>query len=502
MSQLKRPNERLPATPGRFAAYARATALFVGRHARARGCYGALLWALACSSGPKLEQPTQSTASAPSQPAGDVSNLPGTPGKQAGAAKGIPPSAAVPPEDPAPPPSAPPTDVEKALAYDPKDPLGDLEAADALDKLGQPAQNDATPPKGGCVLIDAGRRVWPAAGPAAIASVGRGFVIAGYAPRDGREQLFVVQLAADGRPKPVTAFDVQPPHPRARVAPPGLSVRDDNDVTVALIDGDGTLWARRLRMGPGGGGSAVEIARGADTRFAPALTHSEARELIAWTTGSTPMRTQLAVLSNTGAVASKRDITPESMGAAAPTFVVGASPPSLLMVDARQGMSPLVRVDLSSDGTPSPPKVVLPLSTVSIPPALVAASASVGTYVGYLGFGSAATSAVGLVAIEPIVGSPSPLVPGTGYGVLHVAAASAPRALLFAADAPTAPAKDAPREIHVHVVGKSGAGVATVIVGHGGATNAAIARDDTGTVAVAFTTGSGVYVARLRCDDQ
>jgi hypothetical protein len=432
-----------------------------------------------------------------------VTDLPGTPpAKAAGAAKNVPPSA-VPPEEPPPPAGPTPTDVvEKALAYDPKDPLGDLEAADALDKLGQTAQSDAKAPKNGCVLIDAGRRVWPASGPAAIASVGKGFVVAGYAPRDGREQLFVVQLGVDGRPKPVTAFDVQPPHPRARTAPPGLSARDDNDVTVALVDGDGTLWARRLRMGPGGGGSAIEIARGVDTRFAPALTHSEARELIAWTTGSTPMHTQLAVLTNAGTIASKRDLTPESMGAAAPTFVSGASPPSLLMVDARQGMSPLLRVDLGSDGTPSASKVVLPLSTVSTPTALVAASASIGTYVGYLGVGSAATSAVGLVAIEPLVGSPTPLVPGTGYGSLHVSATAAPRALLFAADAPTAPAKDAPREIHVQVIGKSGPGLATVIAGQGGAANATIARDDTGIVAVAFSSGSGVYVARLRCDDQ
>jgi hypothetical protein len=457
---------------------------------------------VACGSGPQLEQPPHSSGSGRVTPTGAVSSLPGTPAKPAGSAKGIPPATALPPNDPEPPKAAAPTDIERALAYDPKDPLADLEAADALDKLGQPAQNDSAPPKGGCVLVDAGRRVWPATGPAAIISLGRGFVVAGYAPRDGREQLFVVQIDAEGRPKPVTAFDVQPPHPRARLAPPGLSARDDNDVTVALVDGAGTLWARRLRMGPGGGGTAVEVARGVDTRFAPAVTHSEARELIAWTTGSTPMRTHLATLASTGIVSARHDLTPEAMGAAAPAFVSGSSPPSLLMVDARQGMSPLLNVDLGSDGTPKPAKVVLPLSTVSTPPVIVGASASIGAYVGYTGVGSAATSAVGLVAIEPLVGSPSALVPGTGYGLLHVAATTAPRALLFAADAPTAPAKDAPREIHVHVIGKNGPGTALVIKGHGGASHASIARDGAGTVGVAFNSSSGVYVARLRCDDR
>jgi hypothetical protein len=40
-----------------------------------------------------------------------------------------------------------------------------------------------------------------------------------------------------------------------------------------------------------------------------------------------------------------------------------------------------------------------------------------------------------------------------------------------------------------------------VLQGHGGAANAAIARDDDGNVGVAFSSDTGVYVARLRCDD-
>ncbi|HMI93444.1 MAG TPA: hypothetical protein VK509_18860, partial [Polyangiales bacterium] len=161
----------------------------------------------ACGSGPQVEQPPRSTGNGRVAPTQSASGLPGSPATPAGSAKGIPPATALAPADPEPPAPAAPTDVERALAYDPKDPLGDLEAADALDKLGQPAQNDSAPPKGGCVLIDAGRRVWPATGPAAITAIGRGFVVAGYAPRDGREQLFVVQIDAEGRPTPVTAFD-------------------------------------------------------------------------------------------------------------------------------------------------------------------------------------------------------------------------------------------------------------------------------------------------------
>jgi hypothetical protein len=138
---------------------------------------------------------------------------------------------------------------------------------------------------------------------------------------------------------------------------------------------------------------------------------------------------------------------------------------------------------------------------IATPPELAAASSSVGTYVAFAGLGSAATSAVGLVSIAPIAGKPEPLVKGTAYGQLHLSAASAPRAVLVAADAPMQPGKDPPREIHVHVIGIKGTGPAAVIRGPGSATHAALARDDAGSVGVAFSSAAGVYVAQLRCDD-
>jgi hypothetical protein len=281
-----------------------------------------------------------------------------------------------------------------------------------------------------------------------------------------------------------------------------LGARDDSAVMLATVDGAGKLSARSLRMGPGGGGAKQELASGVDTRFAPAVAHSETRSLVAYTTASTPMRARLIVLSNTGSVVGTHDVTPESMGAAAATFVHGASPPALLAVDAREGLSPLLRVDLASDGTPKPAAVVLPLSTVSVPPRLSGASASIGTHVLYTGMGSAATSAVGLVAIDPIVGRPAAFVPGTGYGALHVATASAPAAVVLAAEAPTAPAKDAPREIHVALVTRKGQSKDLVLPAPGGATHTSLARDAHGTVAVAWSAPSGVFVARLRCDDE
>jgi hypothetical protein len=132
---------------------------------------------------------------------------------------------------------------------------------------------------------------------------------------------------------------------------------------------------------------------------------------------------------------------------------------------------------------------------------LAAAAGSVGTYVAFTGLGSAATSAVGLVALAPITGSPSTMIAGTAYGPLYVAATNAPRALLFAADAPTQPGKDPPHEIRVQAIGITGPGPAAVIKGAGSAAHAGIARTAEGEVGVVFSAESGVYVARLHCDD-
>lgn len=416
-------------------------------------------------------------------------------------------------------------DVERALAYDPADPLGDLKSADELDKYAQGAEtSDAKPEQGRCVVVDAGRRVWPAPGPASIASVGHGFVVAGYAMREGREQLFTVHVPERGLPQPMGAFEIDPPYPRERSAPPGLAARDESDVAVAFADGKGKLSLRRLRVGGGGGGGGapLELAVNVDTRFEPAVTHSPERTLVAWTVGSTPMRAQLAVISGAGEVVARHDLTPASMGASAPSFVSGANPPVLVAIDARAGFSPILRIDIGADGTPHPATVALPVSMVATPPELAAASSSIGTYVAYTGVGSAATSAIGLVAIEPIAGKPEAFVKGTGYGPLHLAAVATPRGVLVAADAPATPepgakgaapqlaakgamlpgaSKIGPREIHVRLIGLQGPGPQTVLRGPGGASHAAIARDDAGNVGVAFSSSSGVYVARLRCDD-
>jgi ATP-dependent DNA helicase DinG len=399
--------------------------------------------------------------------------------------------------------------VQRALAYQPDDPLGELESADALDRIAgtHPTLRPGSgkPKPGACVVIEPAQRIWPSAGPSAIASVGQSFVVAGYAVRAGKEQLFVVRATLGAKPEPITAFDVDPPYPRQRSAAPGLSARAENDISVAFVNATGQLWVRRLRMGRAGHGAAIELASGVDTRLAPAVAHRQERTLVAWTAATTPMHTWLALISNDDAVLSRTDLTPSSMGASAPAFVAGASPPALVAVDARNGMSPILRIDLASDGSPGKAKVAVPVSMVSSPPRLAAGVSSAGSFVAYTGLGAAATSAVGLVAIDEPAARPITLVPGTAYGSLHVAAASSPQALYFAVDAPVTGGKgtagrDPLREVRVHVLGQRGLGAATSIRGPGSSTRPSIALSREGNVAVSFTTETGVYVAHLRCD--
>ena len=87
---------------------------------------------------------------------------------------------------------------------------------------------------------------------------------------------------------------------------------------------------------------------------------------------------------------------------------------------------------------------------------------------GFTALGSAATSAVGLLRIEPGTGPVQALVRGTGYGRLQVDAAAGPRALVFAADAPRQKGARDEREVRVRQVDDRGMGPQLVLRGPDG----------------------------------
>jgi hypothetical protein len=416
------------------------------------------------------------------------------------------PAGARPRREVAPPPLIAPTvanpQVAEALRYDPADPLANLESADVLDRALRTKNKPAAKvPARGCATTEDPRAVWSEPGVATVAANGGDFIVAGYAARGGEERLFVVRVAASGKLEPVATEKLAVPHPGKRVAGPGLAADPAQGVTVAFTDGAGKLQMQQLR-GSRGAGATRTLGSGVDTRFEPAVAYARRGALIAYTLGSTPMRSMLVRLDPQGQAISTHDITPAAMGAAAPAFVVGASPLMLVTADARSGMSPIARVALDSEGNPGTPEVAVPVGMMSQPPELAAAQSGAGTFIGYTGVGSAATSAVGMVKVLPKVGAPEPLVKGTAYGALHIDAAASSGAVYFAADAPVTVGKEPKHEIRIVRVDGQGAGpVLQIAASAGDATHAAIARGDDGTLAVVFSAQDGVYLARVRCAD-
>lgn len=361
-----------------------------------------------------------------------------------------------------------------------------------------------TPPARGCIATAEPVRVWPREGPAAITTHGHAFFVAGIAPSESgaAEELFVVRVAPGEPPTPIGTLALVTAGLEERIAPPAITAVDATDVAVALVDAGRTLRAGRVSVSPPAGRiSLADIATGADNRIAPAARAIGRRVAVAYTDSSgTPMRVKLVLLGAGGRAEPARDLTPPSMGASAPAFVDGLDTPALVFVDARDAISPIVRVTLSSEGVPSPAEVVVPVGIMCTPPELAAAFSPGGAWIGYTVIGNLASTAVGLVRLDRNSGAPTALVPGTAYSPLHVAAVAAPDAVLFAADAPTGPGRDPPHEIHVRRVDAEGAGPELVLRGPDGtAAHAAIARRDDGTVAIAFSAASGVYVQTARC---
>jgi hypothetical protein len=421
-----------------------------------------------------------------------------------------PPSAApapAPSAAPAPAPSAAPTParnplLDEALRYDPADPLSNLETADVLDRgaaRGGGARKLVVPARG-CALVEEPRRVWPKQGIAALAGVADGFVIAGYTRGGGGEQVFVVHITASGKLEPVATVPLDVPHPGERVAPPGLAGDGMRGVVIAYVDGAGTLFSQVLRVGAAhGGGAASSLATGVDTRFTPAVDFSKRGALIAYTLGTTPMRSMLVRLGPKGDVLATHDVTPPAMGAAAPTFLRG-NELALITADPRNGLSPIARTPLDLEGKPGTAEVAAPVGMMSQPPQLAAAQADFGAYVTYAGLGSAATSAIGLVKIAPKAASPEAFIKGTAYGALHSAALGLRGAIVIAADAPLTAGKDPKHELQIALLDAKGRGPTLRLnAPSGDATHVALASDEDDRVGVSFSAPDGVYFATLRC---
>jgi len=465
--------------------------------------------ALACG---RSSRPDESTNTPDRAATGEhASGLVGPARAQADAPRAVP-LPSVPSVPSGPPPvaleKAPPvgSSVEEALRYDPADPLSNLEAADVLDRGASrktPARQIVVPARG-CAVADEPRRVWSKPGIASVAAFGGGYVLAGYTRTGASEQVFVVHVTERGKLEPVATLPLSVPHPRERVAAPGLAASLGHGVTVAYIDGAGELYAQTLRVGDAhGGGAAKQLAKGVDTRFTPAVQYSKRGPLIAYTLGTTPMRSFLVRIDPKGDVIGTHDVTPISMGAAAPAFIDGGIPATLLTADPRSGMSPIARSRLDDEGKPTPAEVLVPVSMMSQPPQLSAAQSATGAYVLFSGFGSAATSAVGLVRVAPTVTAPEAFIKGTSYGVLSHAAVSLPSAVVIAATAPLTPGKQPKHDVQFALLDAKGQGPQLhVALASGDVTHVSLASGVQDQVGFAVSAPDGVYLGALRCSGE
>ena len=385
----------------------------------------------------------------------------------------------------------------------------DVVAADAVDPAAvDPTEvggNTATssPPSGGCDFADeAASKIWQRPAVADIVEVGDGFAVAGYAQTDdGGEEVFVVTLRPGALPRPVYRAQLEAPLRGIRSAPPGFAARDGGHVALAVTDRRSRVLYAQLTLAAGSagasGGSLREIAHGADQRYAPALAFApEGDGLVAWADGASDRpRVRLARVSRSTQPPSVRDLTPVSAGATCPVIVGDA----LLFADHRQGMSNLYWAQLPH----GEPQVLRPVSHLFDPLALTAARWGERWLVGYTAIGRAATTAVGMVIAEGArTPGPKAIVAGAGYGRLHVDAQQRSHSVVFAADAPTARERGAPRRIEVRVATRAGElGPSLVVTGPGGtASDGSIAAYED-LLGVVFRGTDGAYVRLLRCDD-
>lgn len=258
---------------------------------------------------------------------------------------------------------------------------------------------------------------------------------------------------------------------------------------MALVDAQGAVRFARFDATSPAPALALRTVteHDADPRFPPAISLVSSGAVVAWSDAhERTLRVRVALVDAPGTVVATHDVVPEAGASAAPVFDGGL----LYTIDPRAGISVVHRTRIADDGTPGTPEVAEPLNLAAEPPAF----AIVGRHLAYAAVGNMATRAVGLMATGTEA-RPTPLVPGLGYGsplTLDGMALDA-GAALFAMEAPSAAAADAPHEVRLRVVSADGTmGDALVVSGH---TAPRIARTESGLVALA-TRGALVQVAR------
>lgn len=332
-----------------------------------------------------------------------------------------------------------------------------------------------------------------------VAASADGFVVAGVSRTASGEQAFAVAIV-DGSVRQLALRalddDVMAGHRRA---PSALAIRGRR-AALAFVDGRQQLLMAFFDTSQAAPFRLASVASSASLRFAPSLAWlDDTIVFVAWTVESVDgRRVLLRRVADGGSMTAPVDVTPSAGGAAAPSFVAGASPPRLVFLDPREALSVAHRVDLSAGG-PSATEVARPISLVTDPPITASVRMHDADWLVYTGLGSLASTAVGLVALA---GSspPSRVNEQTGYGVLHADVDTYGGGAVIVADAPTESPPAAPRQVHLRTVDAAGSlDDAVVLTGpHDTASRARVAAGTAGIV-VAFVEHDGAYVVVGRC---
>jgi len=280
--------------------------------------------------------------------------------------------------------------------------------------------------------------------------------------------------------------------------PPVAQMDGEGVLSMALVDTHGSLSLLEVRQSKAS--APRVISRGIDRRFLPSMARAKGVHLVAFTqTVDELMHTFVARVSPSSVELS--DVTPISHGAAAATFVLGAAEPTLVMLDARAGVSPLLEVGFDPNGQARPAIVRTPVSQPYAPPLLAAFEvAGADTQVAYTAIGRAAATAVGIVPLRRPEAARA-LLPSLGYGPLSFTVALGSRAAVFATESPVSAARDALRAIMVKVVDDQGEGSALTIAGEGTCSRPTLAASATKRAFyLMHAEGTALVLSVLDCD--
>jgi hypothetical protein len=271
---------------------------------------------------------------------------------------------------------------------------------------------------------------------------------------------------------------------------------DQAGVELALVDERGQVLLAPIAAA--GLGKPQLVATGADRRFAPALARLGDGRLVAFVRAvGEGMHTFVALVH--GAKVTLHDVTPEGHGAAAPAFVAGASEPTLVMLDARAGVSPLLELGFDAQGHPGEVMVRTPVSQPYAPPLLRAVELPDGQVeVAFTAVGKLAATAIGRVPLRRAVQALA-LLPSRGYGELSFSALRGARRAAFAYEAPRTSEAGSAHDVEVVLLDEQGLGPVLSL----GASDDARAPElalYAGTLWLGYTRGSQAVVAALRCD--